>query len=249
MKKMALKILSIMILLASINVAYAKVKATSPATAQAIKYYKSGNYTQAYLACENIVAKDPSDALAQYYLAMSYVKLGRKSDAIAAYDRVISLSPNGIVGNYAQKGKQCIETPSLCHEPIPVPGAENDTPEDKFIKGKFGSGFSHKARGVHEKEKIENIRRDMNRYDELEPERFKEFKDFSTQAPSNDEIVAAIRTLQKAGLSDTINFSNHNSFNKDYDMLNMIFSNNGGTTNLSPQVIQSMLSAQMSAGF
>ena len=249
MKKIVLRILSVMILVTSVNAVYAKVKATNPATAQAIKYYKAGNYTQAYMACDEIVQKDPSNALAQYYLAMSYVQLGRKSDAISAYDRVIYLSQNGVLGSYAKKGKKCLETPSQCKEPLEKPGDENDTPEDKFIKGAFGSGFSHKARGIHEKEKIENIKREINRYDELAPDKFKEYKDFSTQAPTNDEIVAAIRTLQRAGIAESIGIGAYSPYNNNLEMLNLVYGNNAKNLNLSPQVIQSLLSTQMSTGF
>ncbi len=58
-------------------------------------------------------------------------------------------------------------------------------------------------------------------------------------APSNDEIVAAIRTLQKAGLYDT--FSNTN---QQAQMFNMF----GGAA-MNPQVIQAMLTNNMSLGF
>ena len=253
MKKTLLGILSVLIMLASVNVVSAKVKATSPATAQAIKYYKAGNYVQSYLACEEIVKKDQSNALAQYYLAMSSVQLGRKDQAINAYDAVIALSSNGVLGSYAKKGKRCLQTPLLCHEPDE--NAVSETWEDKFIKGSYGSGFSKKARGVHEKEKIENIKREINRNEELSPDKFKGYKDYSSQAPSNDEIVAAIRTLQRAGLSDVISNRSEvsdmlgiNDANQSYQMLNMLYGNNNGS-NLSPQVIQSLLTTQMTTNF
>ena len=257
MKKTMLRILSVLILMASVNVVYAKVKATSPETAQAIKYYKSGNYSQAYIACTKIVKKDPSNALAQYYLAMSNVQLGNKDDAINAYNNVISLSENTVLGSYAKKGKKCIETPELCHEPDQKPVEESL--EDRFIKGSYGSGFSQKARGVHEREKIENLKREINRYDEMSPDKFKGYKDFSSYAPTNDEIVAAIRTLQRAGISDAVFGkgygsdiygmlgTNNNSGN--YEMLNMLYNNKGGNADLNPQVIQSLLSTQMTANF
>jgi len=252
MKKALLVILSIIIMFGTISAASAKVKATSPETAQAIRYYKAKNYVQTYVACQDIIKKDPSNALAQYYLAMSSVQLGRRDEAIAAYDAVISLSENGVLGSYAKKGKRCIETPSLCHEPENV---EQESWEDKFIKGSYGSGFSKKARGVHEREQMENIKREINRYDELPASKFKDYKDFSSQAPTNDEIVAAIRTLQRAGLSDIISGKSDvagllgtSDKSRDYDMLNVLFGNNGGS-NLNPQVIQSLLTTQMTASF
>ena len=254
MKKTMLRILSVLILMASVNVAYAKVKATSPETAQAIKYYKAGNYTQSYITCTEIIKKDPANALAQYYLAMSNVQLGNKEEAINAYNNVISLSEKSILSSYAKKGKRCIETPSMCHEPE-KPLIE-ETPEDKFIKGIYGSGFSQKARGIHEREKIENLKREINRNEELSPDKFRGYKDFSSYAPTNDEIVAALRTLQRAGLSDAAFGNNSDIYGilgadnsgRNYEMLNMLY-NKGGATELSPQVIQALLSTQMTASF
>lgn len=242
MKKTILGILSVLILITSVNAAYAKVKATSPETAQAIKYYKSGNYTQAFVACSEIVKKDPSNALAQYYLAMTNVQLGRKDDAINAYNNVIYLSDRSVLGSYAKKGKRCIEEPALCHEPEVKP--QEESPEEKFIKGAYGSGFSEKARGVHEREKINNIKREINRNEELSPDKFKGYRDFSSYSPTNDEIVAAIRTLQRAGIADA-SFSNGRS----YDLMDMLYANDSRGSNLNPQIIQSLLTTQMSANF
>ena len=70
--------------------------------------------------------------------------------------------------------------------------------------------------------------------------------------PSNDEIVAAIRTLQNAGLGNIMN----NSYSTDLSMLtgaqNQQFSafdimNQGSSIN--PQLIQTMLTNNMRQGF
>lgn len=232
-------------MLLSVNVVSAKVKATDPETAKAIKLYKSGNYVQTYLSCLDIVKANPDNALAHYYLAMSEVQLGKKEEAIVEYQTVMYLSQNGILGSYAKKGKRCIETPALCNEK--EQSEENvETLEDKFIKGSYGSGFSKKARGVHEREKIENIKREINRNDEMSPAQFRGYKDYSSYAPTNDEIVAALRTLQKAGLTDVVSINNNNA-NSSNEMLNLLYGNNG--SNLNPQIIQSLLSTQMSTNF
>lgn len=241
MKKVFFTLLSILILSASVNVVSAKVKATDPETAQAIKYYKAGNYVQSYISCLEITKKQPENALAHYYLAMSDVQLGKKAEAIAEYQTVMLLSQNGVLGSYAKKGKKCIETPHLCHET--EASKDLETWEDKFIKS--SAGFSKKARGVHEREEIENIKREINRNDEMAPSQFRGYKDYSSYAPSNDEIVAALRTLQRAGLSDVVANNGYNDMSRD--MLNMLY--DGKNSNLNPQVIQSLLTTQMSTSF
>ena len=263
MKKNILVLFSIVFLSMAVNVATAKPVATDSATSAAIKLYKSGNYTGAYNSLREILKKDQANALAYYYLAMTEVQLGKTDEAIEDYSRVMKMSPNGVLGSYAKKGKKCVETPEKCHEPEVSATKENETDEDRFIKGAYGSGFSKDARGVYEKQKIENLKRDINRQEELPPQRFKEYKDFSSEVPTNDEIVNALRTLQRAGLSDVLPSNRYasdvssllgndnSSARTGYDMLNMLLNqkNSSTTSNLSPQVIQSLLTTQMTTGF
>ena len=249
MKKHILVILSVLICTMSMAVVDAK-STTSPALASAIKMYKTKNYSGCYIALNDIVKKDPSNALAYYYLAMSSAQIGKKDEAIDNYTKVMSLSPNGVLGKYAAKGKVCLENPDKCHEP-----EEAADPDDAFIRGGFGSGFSEKVRSDYEKQKIENLMREMNRGN-VQPQNFKDYKDFSSQAPTNDEIVAALRVLQRAGLSDLVRGNNvtdlslltgNQGYNNENAVLNMLTGN--GSSSLNPQVIQSLLTNQMSIGF
>ena len=72
---------------------------------------------------------------------------------------------------------------------------------------------------------------------------------------SNDtKVVAALRVLQRAGLSDVLNNNVNemslltgNNENNNNAMLNMLMGS--GNSSLSPQVIQSLLTNQMSVGF
>ena len=261
MKKTILGVLSVIIFAGSVSCAFAKTAVTKPETAAAIKIYKAGDYTQSYSRFSEIVKKDPSNALAFYYLGMSSIQIGRKDEGIDNYNRAIELSPNGMVGNYAKKGIKCAEDPYSCNA---TSAAENidDQEDDKFIKGIFGTGFSEQARGAYERQKIENIKREINRRDDIDPQKFKDYKDFSSQAPTDEEIVTAIRTLQSAGINVFNGMQNYNSDisyllgseNKsngsNYEMLNLLLNGKqGDISKLNPQVIQSLMSAQMTANF
>ena len=97
--------------------------------------------------------------------------------------------------------------------------------------------------------------REMNRDGDVTPQKFRDYKDFSSEVPTNDEIVAALRVLQKAGLGDVLNnnvnemslLTGNNELNNNNAMLNMLMGS--GNSSLSPQVIQSLLTNQMSVGF
>ena len=96
--------------------------------------------------------------------------------------------------------------------------------------------------------------RKMNRFEDIDKNTFDQYHDFSTMnntgTPSNDDIVAALRTLQKAGLGSLTgaNYSGlsmmNNPQNNQDAFLNMM-----GNSSISPQLIQTMLTNNMSLGF
>ncbi len=257
MKKSLIVMLSLLILATCANAASVKNNMT-PDVISAIKVYKTGDYVQSYNILNNIVSKDPSNPLAYYYLAMSAAQIGKKSEAIENYNKVIALAPsNGQLRKYANKGKVCLQDSKACHAKASEVADLNDTPEDRFIKGKSGN-WTEQVRNQYETQKIQNMMREMNRDDSIVPQRFRDFKDFSSQAPTNDEIVYALRVLQSAGLS---NFAignsgysdlsllgvNNNNMNNGYDAMSALLMNNN--SGLNPQLIQSLLTNQMNASF
>ena len=249
MKKKLLIALTAVILTSTIGLAQAKTNISSD-LATAIRLYKAGNYTECYEKLETALKQDPSNALGYYYKGMVSAQLGKKAEAIENYSRALELAPSrSNLTTYAEKGRRCLETPEECNKP------EYDSDVDRFIRGNHAM-FSEKVRGDYEQLKIENLMREINREEDLNPQKFKEYKDFSSMnnsneaTPSNDEIVAAIRTLQKAGLYNNFGSNNYSDIsllmdnNRNNSMLNMM-----GTGSLSPQVIQAMLTNNMSLGF
>jgi len=247
MKKNILKFLTVMVLSTVCTTAFAKVTA-SQELANAIKLYKAGNYSECYTTVDDAIKKDPSNPLCYYYKAMASAQIGKKSEAIENYEKTLALSSDkSNLVKYAKKGKRCLESPDSCQDSI------YDSEDDKFIRGPVPSGFSEEVMGLFEKLKIEQMMRNMNHDDNIDPQRFREYKDFSSMknpssTPTNDEIVAAFRTLQNAGL---LNFGN-NTYS-DLSLLNGSDDsmNNGlmDLTKMNPQLIQAMFTSNMSLGF
>ncbi len=241
MKKNILTILSILVLSSSIGFAYAKT--TNTALTDAIKLYKAGNYSECYVQLEAVVKDDPTNALAYYYMGMTSAQLGRKSDAISNYEKAITLTPkNNNLSRYAKKGKRCLVTPDKCEDSL------YDSLEDEFIQNKRGPKFTEEVRSEMERLKIENFMREMNRDDSIDAQKFREYKDFSS-VPSNDEIVAALRTLQRAGFGNIVNngysdLSILTGNSQQNAMLNMM-----GNPSMNPQLIQALLTNNMTQGF
>ena len=165
---------------------------------------------------------------------MTSAHIGKSEEAIANYERALSLtSPGNSIYAYAEKGKRCLEDPEKCQEPT------FESSLDEFIQSVSRKNVSDEVKSDYERLQIEQLKRDMNRDGDIDPQKFREFKDFSSMnnaTPTNDEIVAAIRTLQKAGLYDSFGSSNQ--------MFNML----GGAA-MNPQVIQTMLTNNMTLGF
>ena len=224
--------------------------ATNSELSSAIKMYKAGNYSECYVKVESILKKDPANALAYYYMAMSSAQLGKKDEAIKNYEKAITLSPeNSNLNRYATKGKTCIETPEKCSESLYA------NKDDEFILNK-GRQYTEAVKSEMDRLKIENMMREINRTDDMNPQKFKEYRDFSSMnnddTPSNDEIVAALNTLQKAGLG---NLFNANSFS-DLSMLTgdkrseaAAMMNLMGGSSMNPQLIQALLTNNMSLGY
>lgn len=242
MKKNFLKVLSILILSSSIGIAYSKTVSNTD-LANAIKLYKDGNYSECYIKLESVIKDDPANAIAYYYMAMTSAQIGKKDEAISNYDKAINLVPgNNNLSMYAKKGKRCLETPDRCEDSL------FDSLEDEFVRGKFGAKFSQDVQSDFERLKIENIMREMNRNDSMESTQFEGFKDFSG-VPTNDEIVAAMRVLQRAGFSNPVNNGYSDlavltGSGQNNTMLNML-----GSQSMNPQLIQALLTNNMTQGF
>lgn len=243
MKKKLLMLLGVVVLSSMV---YTEAKsATSSDLTNAIKMYKAGNYSQCYVTLERVIAADPSNALAYYYMAMTSAQIGRKDEAIDNYEKTLQLAPEkNNLSKFAAKGKRCLETPDKCQDSL------YESLEDEFIQSKVAPRFSTKVRGDLEKLRIEQMMRDINRNSEIAPQKFKEYKDFSSMnnsdVPTNDEIVAAMRVLQNAGFGSL--------YNNSADLA--LFPNSIDRTSvgmmgssMNPQLIQALITNNLTQGF
>lgn len=241
MKKKILGFLIAAVLLTTANSAKS-MSTNNSEVFDAIELYKDQNYTECYYRLTEYVKQDNANALAFYYLAMSATQIGKEEEALENYSRAINLAPrNSNLSAYAQKGKLCIETPDACTEEVYT------TPLENFIRDN-AAPLSETVNSKLEQLKIEEMMRKMNRFEDIKKDSFKEFRDFSSMNnanPTNDEIVAALRVLQKAGLTN--NMTDITALtginNNQSSLINMM----GGTMN--PQLIQTLLTNNMSLGF
>ena len=103
MKKNLLIILSLIILTATCQT-YAKSNLSTELT-DAIKIYKSGNYSECYYKLEQVIKSEPANALAYYYMAMTSATDSYASFKEAgASDRVAGIGASDpIIGGVKRK--------------------------------------------------------------------------------------------------------------------------------------------------
>ena len=180
-------------------------------------------------------------------LSITSAQIGKREEAIDNYNVTISLtSPSSTLGKYAKKGALCLTDETACLEKAAF------TVNDEIFGKNFDGVDSENVKSEFEKLKIENLMRDINRGKDIPADEFKEYRDFSNKlkssAPTNDEIVTALRTLQNAGFG--------NLFNNSYSDLSMLtgsqdnnFTNSLMGSNIDPRVMQALFTNNMSLGF
>lgn len=244
MKKKLCLALSALFLIFFTSIVEAK-STNSSDLANAIKLYKAGNYSECYVNLNEYIKKDSTNALAYYYLAISSAQVGRKDEALSNYEKAIVLSPKfSNLYNYATKGKICAENPDKCESGF------YESPIDEFIRGKNVGKLSEEVKGDFERLKIENLMRDINRENDIDPQRFREYKDFSSMnnaVPSNEDVLAAFKVLQNAGLMNSV--GNLDGFSSLYNVkeANSLYNLMDSST-MNPHIIQAMLANKMTLG-
>lgn len=242
--------------------------------ASAIESYKSGNYDECITTMKAIVKDDPTSVVGYYYLGLAYARTGKKLLAIQNYNKVIALNSDETLTLLAKQGKEKFG------------GKEVTAIETQIedIEDEYNPIFNDSAIGTENN----NSQQQSNFENKAEPKTTQVIKasDYAKKNPSspqndnsmptNDEIVNAIRVLQRAGLlqngmgaitGGTANNmppmdtrtqqmqsmlmmmnGNNNGYGNNMNMMQMMpYINNGGKVD--PQVMQMMLMNQMMPNF
>jgi len=213
---------------------------SSTAIKIAAKKYQVGNYTGCLQDCQDIVSKDPSSAVAYYYMAISYAQSGQKDKAIDAYSTVLTLKPNAMLADYASTGKRCLETPDKC-DPTTSGDTASEQDIDKLIAAPNSDGLSDSVKKDLEQKQLDIIKNQINSDKEVDGYDLKKINDASVQTaptattnatatapkqPTKEDIAAAMKVLNEAGINPYNQVGNYQ--NPQAMQLNMLqaFNNN-----------------------
>ena len=183
----------------------------------AIGKYKNHNYSGCIQELYSILKKDKNNSIAYYYLAMAYIKAGKKDQASAAYQKVINLNSNDLLVDYAIRGKACLNGEPSCTGA----GNENIDDLDRFISSPYGNGFSQKANEDLKKMQLKYFQNKINNGGTLTPQETEQMNQLNktetikinkiafaengskknSKMPSNSEVLEALDVLKRAGLN------------------------------------------------
>ena len=232
--------------------------------------YKAGNYTGCLQELFSLVKKDPSNALAYYYMAMAYTHINMKNEAVAAYEKVIALHPNQYLVDYATKGRDCLTDGPACKPPEATAPKEELSDLDKFIRAPYGNGLSPELNREVKQKQLTNIKETINQKENLEQPELQKIKNFDNNKSeaetgekiaqvSDEEILQAIKTLKNAGLNLTVQSENQqNQYSQLAQMMqyqdpkmaeiSMLLGNNNNNNSNSMMNMLPMLMSQAQQG-
>ena len=173
-----------------------------------IDLYKSAKYQECVAKAEVIIKNDPTSALAYYYIALANAQMGKRDLAIKNYDKVIALGTNKALVNYAKTGKAKL---AIKEKTKAVTGAEsmledvdeNGKPEQTSQTNAQTTDKTNvtKADVAKQEPQKAEVQKTPEKAVAQKPVQQKQNQSNKADTPpTNDEIVNAIRVLQKAGL-------------------------------------------------
>lgn len=247
-KSIIAAIAAIVIISQSIGMAQA-ASTGSAAMKSAIAKYKKGNYTGCLQDVEPILKKDPSNAMAQYYSAISYTRIGETEKARAAYDNVIKLNSSATLTNYSKKGLACLAGPE-------TEGCKSKAQElgdmDKFVNEKrqlspqvekeVKTYQLERAKNMMNKE-IQNVSPQPSQQQQAQPMPAVN-QTQKSELPTDEEVGKAVKTLAQAGINIFANMPqtqfSQTPQNAELAQLNMLFGNNNNAQNYNNNMMNIM---------
>ena len=201
---------------------------------QGVMMYKSGNFVGCMQTMQDIVSSDPGNAFAHYYLAMSYVRVGKVEDAKKEYQSVLALNSSAVLNVYAKQGLANIDPSSTTSA-----SATSSTPSSSSSKLPEAPSLGTKpaasgaTTGVYSKikeQKLESIKQMLNNGSSVDPNMYKNLDNNKSDSstPNGEEVKKALAVLSQAGLNQ---YSNPYA-STDMAQLGLMMSATGGMGNL-----------------
>lgn len=285
MKKQILLTLFTFFLLANTAFAYDSI------TTDGIKAYRSGNLVKCLQTMDraitynqnriknNIGQKSDNNkniAVAKYYKAITYARIGDKEKSRQYYNAVISLHAGPDLILASQKGIQCLDDPNCLNKPLSSEEKFQNADPDSKLEA-FQNMISDESQKKLTDYRLKRIKEMANQTGEVDPYELMNVEDYSpmpsrmrqrSEAPSDKDIAEAVKVLSQAGMlninpNPTMAYTGMNNEmmqmnamfsqgkNSQYDMLPlmMMYQGQNGTNKMSPEAMKMMMTNMMMPDF
>ncbi len=193
-----------------------KTISVGPEVYSAISKYKQKNYTgviqdlKPYLAEDGEHYKDKNNKVkkssaAYYYLGISYAQLGMKTEAQAAFDKVIDFDDDAKLVNYSNRAVACLNERPECSADYVDRNAPAEDEMTVFIKSEkfLHDDVMQQVQG----KSLDKIKDQINNDAVPNAKNYKYLND-ATDAikaqPTDEEIANAVKVLAKVGVNPFI---------------------------------------------
>ena len=249
----------------SINSAFAESQNTD-VIKEAINKYKNKNYLGCISDLRMYTEKDPSSAIALYYLGNAYMNIAMKTDAHKAFDKVVQLNTVPKLTSYSIQAKICMENPAKCdyqnfsyQEIVKLKAdplnfleeyfanlngsntVDADTLEiEKLIKGSYSNNMHPSVKDFIMQERAKMKQNEINAN--------------KAYLPSDDKLSQALDLIKQQN-NDVSAFAmfmdNDKTTTNNTDYIDLIkqYQNQENNSKLSPEVIQMMMMNNMMPAF
>lgn len=235
-----------------------------------IAKYKRGDYVGCMQIMEGVVKDDPSNALAHYYLGMSYARIGMKKEASGEYNKVIALNKNSYLTAYAHMGIKMLGDIES-NETLPTTPAAGEISKTPSQQGSKTDFMSEGVKNTLIEKNLNSVIDNANKNNAKSPESIKQVEELTKKkslntTPSSEEVAQAMVTLSKAGMANPygqnvdpqmmqmnmlmgmmgggMNTNSNTGYNPA-NMMPLLMMQQGEGKNIDPQVMQSMITGMM----
>lgn len=219
---------------------------------EAIEKYKESNYIGCISDMQQLTEKDPSIAIAWYYIGNSYMKIAMRAEAHEAFDRVIQLNSVPQLTSYSIQAKMCMENQSQCtYEDFTYKEIQQLKNDPVTF---FANYWAKKNSASNDKDAIEIEKLIRNEYRSIHPQAQQfidqeHMKMQQSQINSNRawlpsdvktaRIMEALRNNDSQVSSMAMMMDNSNTKRDDFDYLKYYNQNDSGKIN--PEMLRLMM--------
>ncbi|MBQ8886734.1 MAG: hypothetical protein IJY61_03440 [Candidatus Gastranaerophilales bacterium] len=216
----------------------------------AIAKYKQRNFIGCISDLRMYTEKDPSSAIAWYYLGNSYMNISMIPEANDAYNRVVSINTVPILTSYSIQAQMCMQDPTKCEYQNFTRDQIKELRKNpsEFISQYFANIQSQNSdTNAVEIEKLINGEYSNNMHPEVKTfimqERTKMRQNETNSAgqaylPQNQKIAEAVKMLN--------NQTNNSNFAM---MLDLPPTTQGAQNQISPEMVQMMIMQNQMSNF